>query len=116
MADTLADHTVQVQRMKDELEALQLATESGSKSVEEAVLGRQAVEEKLGRLEVELEAAREETERVKAEQFEKETEAKEIQENGVREGGEEEKRLRKVIEDLRDEMDGTKMVCCRPTL
>lgn len=100
LSNATADHVKEVQNVKEELSGLRLAVEAGSRSVEEAVRGRQEAEDNGAKVMADLEAARKEIEELRSAPVNE----------SEKESGEEEKRLRKVIEDLRDEMNGTKMV------
>ena len=105
LSSTTADHALEVQRLREDLNAAREDKQQNSQSIEQAVAARQAGEEDLAQIKAELDEMKKVFELAEAKK------ASEATANG-QEGKEEEGRLKKVIADLRDEMDGTKMVCC----
>ena len=97
LSEANAVTAVELRKLEDDLVAAREAAEQGSKSLETAVKAQSAAEESVSQLQAELEALKAVAEKAQ----------KEVDAQG---GSEDVGKLRKVIEDVKDELEGTKEV------
>jgi Skp family chaperone for outer membrane proteins len=98
LADTQAELTVKVRELQDQVAAMRDAAEQGSKSLEEAVRGQSQAEEEMAKKQQELESLRAALDRAQEEVA------------GQEAGGEEASKLKRLMEDMKDELEGTRQV------
>jgi len=100
-----AEHASEVTKLREELDAVRSAAEDGSKGLQEAVLAQKDAEERVENVNAQLGALEKQLEEAHA------SDQQAAAANG-KESGEEEKRLRNLVQALQEELENTKTVSC----
>jgi len=100
-----AAHSDEVAKLRSELDAVRSAAEDGSKGLQEAVLARQEAEEQIAGVRDQLA-----TPEKQLEEAQSQAAAQQAAMVNGKESGDEEKRLRNIVQTLQEELENTKTV------